>query len=229
MAPDRSFEIDCPHIAAVLGSATFAKGFVVIESDIELDVVAVYTTTPIGTVAATFHTERVPPRCVPVCEDLVLPLHTGLAGWETLSPTTGPVAQVNPLGAGWVPAPFGSAWVSEKSTDGSPGAPMATRTYQLCFDLCFGFTPPASFQIQGVAVGPASVNLNGNQVLNLPTPNTVATSNPITGPLIPGRNCFTVSVTNPGPTNLNPTGFALAGVLRVRGGKCPCRPLPMAP
>ena len=48
---DQAFEIDCPDILKIvgpeilkgLGSPTFLKGFVVIQSAIELDVVTVYT------------------------------------------------------------------------------------------------------------------------------------------------------------------------------------------
>jgi hypothetical protein len=73
-------------------SACLRQGYLVVESDIELDVVAVYTTAQTAAGAVTnFYTERVPARCVPVCEDLVLPLHTGVADWQTTSPA--------PLGA----------------------------------------------------------------------------------------------------------------------------------
>ena len=52
-------------------SPSFVKGYVVIESDIELDVVAVYSGAQNAKAALnSFHTERVESRCVPVCEDL---------------------------------------------------------------------------------------------------------------------------------------------------------------
>jgi hypothetical protein len=62
---DEAFEIDCSDILAHLRvpHGEFAKGFVVIQSPSELDVVGVYTTaaTPTGTVS-TFEIERVPVR-----------------------------------------------------------------------------------------------------------------------------------------------------------------------
>jgi len=67
LGPDRAFEIDCPDIFKHLAPAgapapDFLKGFVVIESDVELDVVVVYTAGgPDGRVT-TLDVERVPPR-----------------------------------------------------------------------------------------------------------------------------------------------------------------------
>ena len=62
---DEAMEIDCPDIAKHLGLAAgaFVKGFAVIQSFAELDVVAVYTAaaTPAGPVAA-MTLERVPKR-----------------------------------------------------------------------------------------------------------------------------------------------------------------------
>jgi hypothetical protein len=62
---DDAMEIDCPDIAKQLGLATgkFVKGFVVIKSTAELDIVAVYTaaTSATGTVV-TMEVERVPKR-----------------------------------------------------------------------------------------------------------------------------------------------------------------------
>lgn len=65
LKPDSALEIDCPdifskHTDTSIGKG-FLKGFVVIESKVELDVVAVYTvTSKDGHVA--IHMERVPAR-----------------------------------------------------------------------------------------------------------------------------------------------------------------------
>jgi hypothetical protein len=227
LEPDRAIELDCRQIRNALSPVpTFVKGYVVIESDVELDVVAVYSTaqSPAGPVTS-FHTERVRPRCVPVCEELILPLDTGVAGWQTVAAPSGPLGPVVPLTnvhPNWATPPFGSSWVSQVAAD-SQDATAGTRHYDLCFDLCFGFTVPARFNIQGLADNRATVLLNGNAVGNIPgfgTPTTL-TVNPQF--LRAGRNCFRVSVINDG----GPTGFALAGLLRVAGGKCPCSPLPL--
>src|SRR5262249_31994349 len=60
---DEAMEIDCPDIMRHLDASGFVKGFAVIQSKVELDVVAVYTAAPsaTGTVVA-LHTERVPAR-----------------------------------------------------------------------------------------------------------------------------------------------------------------------
>jgi len=233
LAPDTAVEIDCPQVAQTFPPPPFVKGYVVIDSDNELDVVAVYTGTQGGnTLLSTFHTERVQARCVAACEELFLPLYTGVADWQTISPApVRPVALVNPLyTSGWTtPPPFGSSWVSEASTDGVPGASTVTRSYQLCFDLCFGFTPPAQIQLQGLADNSATVFLNGQPTGGLTIPGaTVPTLLNFSPTLLtPGRNCFQVNVPNIGH-GPNPTGFALAGVLHVLGGKCPCAALPIA-
>jgi len=62
LGPDQAFEIDCQDIRRhAQTTAVFLKGFVVIESDVELDVVAVYTVAREVQVES-IHTERVAPR-----------------------------------------------------------------------------------------------------------------------------------------------------------------------
>jgi hypothetical protein len=250
LGPDAALEIDCPVIRLIAqitypppqSPPKFIKGYFVIESDIELDVVAVYTGAqstkgPIST----FQTERVQGRCVPVCEDLVLPLNTGLAAWQTVSPTPGALGPVAPLATnpGWTaPLPVGSQWVSQSSTDSIDATATGTgppRTYELSFDLCSGFESPAAFPIQVLVDDTAKVYLNGAQVGTGSVQwNTLTTLvvDPAVTPLRVGHNSFRVEVTNktfPPPPPNNPTGFALAGILRVARGKCPCAPLPLVP
>lgn len=224
LRPDEALEIDCPQVAQAFPppAPTFVKGYVVIESDIELDVVAVYSGTQGGnTLLSSFHTERVQPRCVPVCEDLILSLHTGFTDWQTVAPTVGAVMPVGgTLPASWAVPPTGSLWVSQTSTDSQSATP-GLRSYQLCFDLCFGYTPPAPFQIQVLADDTATVFLN-----NLPVGNVAGFATPTTLTVTPnllraGRNCWRIDLNNAG----GPTAFALAGILRVIRGKCPCSPL----
>jgi len=63
LGPDESLEIDCPDIFKLVDTkADFLKGFVVIESEVELDVVAVYTASGKDGQVETLHTERVSPR-----------------------------------------------------------------------------------------------------------------------------------------------------------------------
>jgi hypothetical protein len=63
LKPDEALEIDCADIMRHLDAGGFVKGFAVLQSKVELDVVAVYTAAgaPTGIVTA-LETERVPAR-----------------------------------------------------------------------------------------------------------------------------------------------------------------------
>ena len=63
LGPDEALEIDSPDIfKRAAARADFLKGFVVIESEVELDVVVVYTAAGSTGQVETLHTERVPAR-----------------------------------------------------------------------------------------------------------------------------------------------------------------------
>src|SRR4051794_11108789 len=63
LGSDEAFEIDCPDLRTHAGvEDALLKGFVVIESDVELDIVAVYTAAGDSGQVQTLHMERVPPR-----------------------------------------------------------------------------------------------------------------------------------------------------------------------
>jgi hypothetical protein len=63
LGPDEAFEVDNEDIRRhTQSSEPFLKGFVVFESETELDVVAVYTAAGATGAIETFHTERVPAR-----------------------------------------------------------------------------------------------------------------------------------------------------------------------
>lgn len=67
MEGDQAFEVDCPEMYKIMGlqPGKLLKGFLVIESQAELDVVGVYTAAgPQGLVTG-LHMERVPRRVVP--------------------------------------------------------------------------------------------------------------------------------------------------------------------
>lgn len=65
LGPDQALEIDCPDIVEHTEvRAGFLKGFVVIESKVELDVVAVYTAAGATEQVETLDVERVSPRQV---------------------------------------------------------------------------------------------------------------------------------------------------------------------
>jgi hypothetical protein len=78
LGPDEALEIDCPDIFnpeifrfREPTQRGFLKGFAVIESDVELDVVAVYTAQGRERLVETLHTERVPSRRVSAGADEV--------------------------------------------------------------------------------------------------------------------------------------------------------------
>jgi hypothetical protein len=62
LGPDEAFEIDSVEIMERTQMREFVKGFVVIRSNVELDVVAVYTAAGANGDVVSMHTERVPVR-----------------------------------------------------------------------------------------------------------------------------------------------------------------------
>jgi hypothetical protein len=67
LGPVEAFEIDCPDIRKMAAvKDELIKGFVVLVSSVELDVVAVYTASGKDGTVETLHTERVPARIVPL-------------------------------------------------------------------------------------------------------------------------------------------------------------------
>jgi hypothetical protein len=62
LGPNEALEIDCPDIERHAGTEKFVKGFVVIESPVELDIVAVYTAAGATRQVETLALERVPAR-----------------------------------------------------------------------------------------------------------------------------------------------------------------------
>ena len=81
LGPDEALEIDCPDIRERTGVETdFLKGFVIIESNVELDVVAVYTAAGADREVETLHLERVPARrreVLPCPESIDLSIDVG--------------------------------------------------------------------------------------------------------------------------------------------------------
>jgi len=62
LGPDEALSIDCAELRKLLGSTAFADGFLVLESEAELDVVAVYSAAGATGRVETLKTERVPAR-----------------------------------------------------------------------------------------------------------------------------------------------------------------------
>lgn len=230
LGPDDALEIDCSDVMALLKRSgirlpPYVKGWVVIESAAELDVVAVYGTAREANEAVNaFHTERVEPRCLPVCDDFALNISTGVARWEVKGPGTNAAFSEatlsQPVGS-WSAPPAGSLWII-------PGATQSEGdyTYRLTFKLCSGFRKP-SLSLSLLADYFANVFLNGQQITpvqiggpNFNTPVSFSTNSHFKA----GDNELTVVVHN---SEKSPTGLALHGGVEVQNGLCSGAPMPL--
>jgi hypothetical protein len=245
LRPDEAVEIDTQNILAFAKSLgmpqAFVKGFVVIETPCELDVVAVYTASvPAGTGGGlSFSTERVPRRRIKSCpETLNLDLSTGVAAWMLMSTTTtelgvspGPrlanvVEKKDSAGWGFYP---GSKWISFRGTD-QVGAPLgnSVSVYQTCFTLCSGFEPPNpnTYTLQVMVDGSdATLWVNDVQVLPAAIANSYTTGVAVTFPgtyLKPGKNCISFVVSD-GTAAMSggATGLNVFWQLSIPRGHCP--------
>ncbi len=245
LRPDQAVEIDNPQIFEALGreaAGSFVKGFAVIESPCELDVVAVYTTGSIGPVAGgvpAIHTERVAPRVIDACrEDLRLNLSTGAANWQlrsavALNGSTLPVGAPRAANvvenierpASWL-AQAGAKWISIRgNVTAEPKFPSGYFTFQTCFQLCAGFES-ASLTLNILADDSYVVWVNDTVVSNNPEPaNFGGPARSITVPesaILPGRNCLSIVVRNNENQFVpNPVGLNVQASLIAPRGKCP--------
>lgn len=179
LGPDEALEIDCPNVFKFAETrADFLKGFIVIESEVELDVVAVYTAAGTEGQVETLHTERVSPRrrkagAREVCVDFEPPLAVGTqygapAGHhsgDVVFTTNGIPVSVHdfnfPSGGGTfnvanidlAPVPFGS------------GQSMRTNNINLEFDFSgIGFAPKqARFEFLDLG-GFENTSVNGSPI-----------------------------------------------------------------
>ncbi len=69
--PAHALEVDCQEILALAQKAPFQKGFLVIASPVELDVVAVYSA-GLSTGVTTLDVEPIPPHRMAACPDLTI-------------------------------------------------------------------------------------------------------------------------------------------------------------
>ncbi|MFZ1220788.1 MAG: hypothetical protein WAO00_15955 [Chthoniobacterales bacterium] len=232
LGPDEALEIDCSDVVERLKRdgvpmPSYLKGWVIIECSAQLDVVAVYGTAVAGGEAPVnaFHTERVEPRCLPVCDDFGLDISTGVADWYVKGPGTGAgfaQATLSSPTSPWA-APFGgSLWVipGTLKSDGE-------YTYRLPFKLCSGFRNPI-LRVQFLADYFANVFLNGHQI----SPHHTAAPDFSSATFFTNSNHFkagdnelTVIVNN--TERLSSTGLDLQGWILAENGRCPGVPYPL--
>jgi hypothetical protein len=250
LRPDEAVEIDARDIARAINIAMtqFVKGFVVIESPCELDVVAVYTALPAGqgtaaqSAGVAFHTERVPARQVEACFDLRLDISTGVAPWTVTSlppaalnfpnvPYPATVIQNNNVLASppWS-LQTGSLWISARAlVNSAPRFPDGWYVFRYCFTLCSGFTNPALnmsilvddfgwVRLNGVMTPPYSFG-SPHVPRNFGGP---PKNLSINSGFLPGRNCLELVVYNdPNSHPSNPVGVNVKGELIAERGACP--------
>lgn len=231
LCADEALEIAESDIRRRLGiDAEHIEGWVVIETPVELDVVAVYGTAAkqLGSVDA-FHTERVKPRCLPVCEDFYLDISTGVSAWEVKGPGTGSVFNVATLSQphpAWSAAQPGSLWVRPGTAE-----TVGDYTYKLNFKLCSGFRNP-SLNVGLLADNfIRSVSLNGHSLPFVsPLP---AGSHFNISPIQCINNLFFKAGVNELIIVMNnaggPTGLNVNGHIEVVNGLCPGEPYPLLP
>ncbi len=233
LGPDEALEIDCPDVMERLRNAQtkpaeFVKGWVIIETENPLDVVAVYgTSASVGGALNALHTERVEPRCLPVCEDFGFDISTGVAAWEVALPGSSdfaPAVLTAPNNA-WG-AIGGALWIRPSNEK-----PKGDYTYRLLFDLCSGFSA-SDTSLQLLSDDKSTVFLNGpplvggNQNSPSHTNANVATVTIPANRFKAGRNELRVVVNNGGGVA---TGMALHGFFEFDKGRCPGSPLPLLP
>lgn len=244
--PGQSIEIDMPDILRVT-HLKFNKGFVLIESPCELDIVAVYSvartmeTTGASGPAVAFHTERVPARHLKVCsDDLLLDISTGLADWKLIAatdPNNALLPLITPMQAvtmanavihpNWAPSQPGTQWIGASTFSNSvasnvPGFLPGYYTFQTCFSLCSTFESP-KLDLLVRNDDDAQVVLNQNAVIPIGGNFTAGppTSLSLSTGFLPGINCLSVIVRNgPGNGPGNPIGLNLKGTMSAIRGAC---------
>lgn len=197
LGPDEALEIDCPDIFSpnifqfpIRKRPRFLKGFVVIESAVELDVVAVYTAADNrGKQVESLHTERVPARQLvasthEACVDFEPPLQVGAQYGAPAGHHPGDVVftsngikvsvyEFNFSGGGGT---FNVATIALAPIPFGAGQSINTNNINLEFDFSgLGFVPKeVSFQFLDLG-GFQNLSVNGSSIFigdlsSVPTP-----------------------------------------------------------
>lgn len=222
--PDAAFEIDCTDIDQILNISqipmpSFAKGFVVIESPDELDVVGVYTAG--GANVESIDVETTNPKTIIPCGKTNLTLNTGQDKhtdpyWAVTDPpyaaTPDAFVVTNP-NIQWASPLPGSQWISWQASAASGPYPLnyTNYTYDLNFTLPPCFSNPI-LNLSGRADNEGWVFLNGKFIGTLSTFN-VVNPPPIiwSNDFVSGTNELTVIVRDDPPGVV--TGLDLAGTV----------------
>lgn len=179
LGPDEALEIDCSDISELADrKEEFLKGFVVIESESELDVVAVYTAAGPDEQVETMHTERVPLRRLEagpseICVGFERPLTVGTQYGASAGHNGGDevaVANGIPISVHEFRLLDGSATFNVASIDVAPvafGSGQCMRLNNINVELDFsgiGFVArEVSFEFLDLG-GHENLSVNGSQV-----------------------------------------------------------------
>ena len=176
LGPDEALEIDCQDIFKLAQTDVgFLKGFVVIESEVELDVVAVYTAAGGDDQVETLHTERVSPRPrnAGVCVDFERPLGVGTQYGAPAGHKSGDVVFTTngiPVSVHDFIFPGGGGTFNEARIDFAPvpfgsGQSIRTNNINLEFDFSgIGFAPSeVRFEFLDLG-GFENISVNGSPI-----------------------------------------------------------------
>jgi hypothetical protein len=204
LGPDEALEIDCADIHKLAGTNDFLKGFVVIESEIELDVVTVYTAAGSEGQVETLHTERVSPRrraagAREVCVDFEAPLTVGTqygapAGHhsgDVVFTTNGIPVSVHDFDFSGGGGTFNVAHIDVAPVPFGSGQSMRANNINLEFDFNnIGFAPnEVKFEFLDLG-GSENISVNGSPIFagelsSVPSPiggvNVSVSTTPVTG------------------------------------------------
>jgi hypothetical protein len=159
LGPDEALEIDTADIHKLSRvDADFLKGFVVIESSTELDVVAVYTATGGSDHVQVLHMERVPARRTTagkahICVDFEPPLAVGTEFGGPAGHSSGTVV-ITTNGIAVSVADFeigGNTFLNLASVDTAPpalGAGQVLRVNNISLDVDFSALPFAAHEVR---------------------------------------------------------------------------------
>lgn len=202
-----------------LGHLSHGKGFVVIRSDIELDIVAVYSASEGREHDVTLHTERVVGRKLDrkSCGTLKVNLDTNAANYMNVSSPNGgpPVPAATLTHPAWAPATGAARWIGRNNA--ASGLWVFERTFTIDCDGVYEVSGSMSvrsdngsrYLLNGTEFG----STTGSYPASMPA---VSLPLPPASLLRLGVNTLRVEVMNQG----GPVGLLINGALAIKGAAC---------
>ena len=202
-----------------LGRITHGKGFVVIRSDIELDIVAVYTASEGREHDVALHTERVIGRKIDrkACGTMKVNLDTNTAWTQVSTPNSStPVQAATLTHPAWAPASGGAQWIG-RGPSAASGLWVFERSFTIDCDGIYEVSGSLSARSDNASRyllnGTEFASITGNYPASMPA---ATLSLPPTSLLRVGVNTLRVEVTNQG----GPVGLFIDGALAIKGAAC---------